>query len=160
MSFTRTDIHYVHEHRSYIHGAFPLLSPFLFACSPCSLFHLLGTLLAVTGSVHLGLRSLANWTSHFPIPCSLAPHSEILIPPRFLTPKCALISTVSRNWLSWSRTLRPQNANYVYMLVLSTLSKRKQNEALIMRIFLYQSKTNRLSTNQERNRNETNSISP
>ncbi len=38
-------------------------------CSPCSLcspFHLLGTLLAVTGSVHLFLGLLINWPLYFP----------------------------------------------------------------------------------------------
>ncbi len=80
-------------------------------CSPCSpwspysLFHFLGTLLAVTGSVHLGLRLLVNWTPHFPVLCSLAPYSNISIPPRLLTSKCTPISTVSRNRLSWSGTL-------------------------------------------------------
>jgi hypothetical protein len=58
--------HYIHGHGlqcTTIHGAFPLLlsplasSPFLPLCIP---FYLLGTLLAVTGIVHLGLRLLVN----------------------------------------------------------------------------------------------------
>jgi hypothetical protein len=58
---------YIHGHRlrcTTIHGAFPMLlsplasSPFLPLCTP---FYLLGTLLAVTGIVHLGLRLLVNW---------------------------------------------------------------------------------------------------
>jgi hypothetical protein len=56
-------IHSVHNINYNIHGALPLL--FL---SPCCLpfvplsgpFYLLGTLLAVTGFVHLGLRLLVN----------------------------------------------------------------------------------------------------
>ena len=35
-------------------------------CSPCFPFHLLGTLLAVTGSVHLFLGLLVNWPLYFP----------------------------------------------------------------------------------------------
>jgi hypothetical protein len=58
-----TDIHYVHEYNYNIHGAIPLLFylPLLNPFAPLSNpLHLLGTLLAVTGSVHLGLRLLAN----------------------------------------------------------------------------------------------------
>jgi hypothetical protein len=65
-----SSILYTHGHRLQcitIHGAFPLLlspladSPLPPFCSPFNPFYLLGTLLAVTGSVHLGLRLLANW---------------------------------------------------------------------------------------------------
>ncbi len=64
-------IFYVYGHElqcTTIHGAFPLLlsplagsllpSPFVSLSIPS---YLLGTLLAVTGSVHLGLRLLVNW---------------------------------------------------------------------------------------------------
>ncbi len=73
-----TGIHYVHEYRlQYIWRlplAFylPLLIPF---CSPFwPLFTYMETLLAVTGSAHLGLRLLVNWLpiSH-PLPQSLPP---------------------------------------------------------------------------------------
>jgi hypothetical protein len=46
-----------------IHGTFllPFYLPLLFPFAPLSTpFYLLGTLLAVTGSVHLGLRLLVN----------------------------------------------------------------------------------------------------
>jgi hypothetical protein len=43
-----------------IHGAFPLLFCLPLLIPLCSPFYLLGTLLAVTGSVHLGLRLLVN----------------------------------------------------------------------------------------------------
>jgi hypothetical protein len=43
--------------------AFLFFSPF---CSPFVSPYLLGTLLAVTGSVHLVPRLLVNWSSHFP----------------------------------------------------------------------------------------------
>ncbi len=39
----------------------PCWFSFVSLCSPFTLFYLLGTLLAVTGSVHLGLRLLVNW---------------------------------------------------------------------------------------------------
>jgi hypothetical protein len=58
------DIHYVHEHRLQYTWRIPLAflppladSPLLPFPIP---FYLLGTLLAVTGSVHLGLRLLVN----------------------------------------------------------------------------------------------------
>jgi hypothetical protein len=59
-----TGIHYIHEHRLqctwriplafYLLLLFPFRSPF-----PTPLY-LLGTLFAVTGSIHLGLRLLVN----------------------------------------------------------------------------------------------------
>ncbi len=59
---------YIHKHRLQctwrIPLAFrlPLLIPFVPLCSPfMAPFYLLETLLAVTGSVHLGLRFLVNW---------------------------------------------------------------------------------------------------
>jgi hypothetical protein len=57
---------YIHEHElqyTFIHGALPLLliSPCHFTFLPlCTPFYLLGTLLAVIGIVHLGLRLLVN----------------------------------------------------------------------------------------------------
>jgi hypothetical protein len=56
-------IHYVHNTNYNIHGAFPLLflSPCYFPFVPLfDPFYILGTLLAVTGSVHLGHRLLVN----------------------------------------------------------------------------------------------------
>jgi hypothetical protein len=45
----------------YNYGALPLLIPLCLPFAPLSApFYLLGTLLAVTGSVHLGLRLLVN----------------------------------------------------------------------------------------------------
>jgi hypothetical protein len=60
-----TGIHYVHEHNYNVHGAFPSLCylPLLSSvplCSHSSPFYLLGTLLAVTGSVQLVPRLLVN----------------------------------------------------------------------------------------------------
>ncbi len=60
-----------------IHGAIPLLfiSPCWFPFAPLSSpLYLLGTLLAVTGSVHLGLRLLVDWpplSQPFPDPSPL-----------------------------------------------------------------------------------------
>jgi hypothetical protein len=55
-------IHYVHNMDYNVHGASPLL--FLSPCCPfvplSDPFYLLGTLLAVTGIIHLGLRLLVN----------------------------------------------------------------------------------------------------
>jgi hypothetical protein len=73
-----TAIHYVHEYRLQYTWRIPLaflspladslLLPFL---TP---LYLLGTLLAVTGSVHLGLRLLVNWPPlSQPFPQSLPP---------------------------------------------------------------------------------------
>ncbi len=64
-----------------IHGAIPLLfiSPCWFPFAPFSSpLYLLGTLLAVTGSVHLGLSLLANWPPlSQPFPQSLpSPNSQ------------------------------------------------------------------------------------
>jgi hypothetical protein len=59
-------LQYMHGHElqyAIIHGAFPLLlsplasSPFLPLCTP---FYFLGTLLAVTGIIHLSPRLLVN----------------------------------------------------------------------------------------------------
>jgi hypothetical protein len=60
-----TGIHYIHEHRFDVHGTFPLLYylPLLSSvpfCSHLYPLYLLGTLLAVTGSVHLVPRLLVN----------------------------------------------------------------------------------------------------
>ncbi len=44
----------------------PLLFFLPFLCSPFVPFYLLGTLLAVIGSVHLVSRLLVNWSFHFP----------------------------------------------------------------------------------------------
>ncbi len=62
-----TSILYVHEHRLQYTWRIPLASFSPLADSPLSPldplstpFYLLGTLLAVTGSVHLGLRLLVN----------------------------------------------------------------------------------------------------
>jgi hypothetical protein len=77
---------------------FPLLSfpiPFTY----------LETLLAVTGSVHLGLCLLVNWPPHFPslahIP--LTPKSQP--PPGFLTSKYTFLRMASRTWLTRSSTV-------------------------------------------------------
>ncbi len=58
---------YIHEHRLQYEWRIPLAfapladSPFVSLLSPLSTpFYFLGTLLAVTGSVHLGLRLLVN----------------------------------------------------------------------------------------------------
>ncbi len=71
---------YIHGHRlqfTTIHGAFPLLSSPL-ASSPlsplCTPFYLLGTLLAVTGFVHLSLRLLVNWPPLFHPSPKPSPH--------------------------------------------------------------------------------------
>ncbi len=57
-----TGIHYIHEHRLQYTWRIPLA--FDLAVSPLFPFptplYLLGTLLAVIGSVHLGLRMLVN----------------------------------------------------------------------------------------------------
>ncbi len=68
-----TGIHYVHEYRLQYTWRIPLAfdSPLLPLLTP---LYLLGTLLAVTGSVHLGLRLLVNWPSlSQPFPQSLPP---------------------------------------------------------------------------------------
>ncbi len=52
-------------------------------CLPfCPLFYLLRTLLAVTGSVHLGLRLLVNW------PPLSQPFTQTLPPPNSQNPNC------------------------------------------------------------------------
>jgi hypothetical protein len=67
--------------------------------------HLLGTLRAVTGSVHLGLCLLVNCPLHFP---SLAhiPRLQNPDPLGFLTSKYTFIRMASRTWLTRSRTIR------------------------------------------------------
>jgi hypothetical protein len=57
-----TGIHLYTRTQLYVHGAFPLLYylPLLPLFPFSDPLHLLGTLLAVTGSVHLGLRLLVN----------------------------------------------------------------------------------------------------
>ncbi len=71
-----TGIHYIHKHSLQYTWRIPL------AFSPCWLpfaplsnpLYLLGTLLAVTGSVHLGLRLFVNWPPlSQPFPRSLPP---------------------------------------------------------------------------------------
>ncbi len=68
-----------------IHGASPCLNlPLLtLLCSPLPPFYLLGTLLAVTGSVHLGPRLLVNW------PALSHPSSQPLPSPNFPEPLVA-----------------------------------------------------------------------
>ncbi len=64
-----TDIHYIHGYVAAHCKKSPcfLLSPFFTPlCSPFAPLYLLGTLLAVIGSVHLVPRLLVNWSSHFP----------------------------------------------------------------------------------------------
>ncbi len=71
-----------------------LLSPFFVP------FTYLETLLAVTGSVHFGLRLLINWpplSQPFPLP----PHSKFPVPRLNMR----LTSTTSRIWLLLSRTV-------------------------------------------------------
>ncbi len=69
----------------YIHGAIPLAFLLPFANSPlsplCISFYLLGTLLAVTGIVHLGLRLLVN-CPHLPHPSPSPP-----LPSKFPEPQ-------------------------------------------------------------------------
>jgi hypothetical protein len=58
-----TGIHYVHEYVTVYYRAIPLLLLSLFSIPFCSPFvspYLLGTLLAVIGSVHLVPRLLVN----------------------------------------------------------------------------------------------------
>ncbi len=58
-----TGIHYVHEYVIVYYRAIPLLLLSLFSipfCSPFVSLYLLGTLLAVIGSVHLVPRLLVN----------------------------------------------------------------------------------------------------
>ncbi len=78
----------------------PLFAPFL-----CPLY-LLGTLLAVTGSVHLGLRLLINWpplSQPFPIP------SQLQVPSTQVNKR--LITTTSWIRLLLSRTLSSISPN-------------------------------------------------
>jgi hypothetical protein len=79
-----TGIHYIHKHRLQCTCAFPLLY------SPCwppllpflIVLYLLGTLLAVTGSVHLGLRLLETdlpFLNPFPNPSPLQiPRTQVI----------------------------------------------------------------------------------
>jgi hypothetical protein len=77
------DIHYIHEHRLQYTWHIPLAfspladSPLLLFLTP---FFLLGTLLAVTGSVHLDLRLLVNW------PPLSQPFPQTLPPPNSQNP--------------------------------------------------------------------------
>jgi hypothetical protein len=89
----------------YIHGTFPLASCFLLLpFSPISVpFYLLGTLLAVTGSVHVALGLLANKPFHFP-PLAHIPLIPKSRPPEFPNPKYTFIRTAMRTWLTRSST--------------------------------------------------------
>ncbi len=63
----------------------------------------LETLLAVTGSVHLGLRLLVNWTPHFTSLAHIPPTPKSW-PPGFLTSNYTFIKMASRTWLTRSST--------------------------------------------------------
>jgi hypothetical protein len=103
-----TGIHYVHEHRLRVRNN-PLtscFSPFPFAPHSYPLY-LLGTLLAVIGSVHIVSRLLVNWSSHFP--------PLVHIPP---IPKSPLVSP-DQNIHSLGRHREPgsqDRAQYIHLV--------------------------------------------
>ncbi len=104
-----TGIHYVHEHRLQRVQDNPLasyFSPFSFAPHSYPLY-LLGTLLAVIGSVHLVSRLLVNWSSHFP-PLAHLPPIPKSRPPEFPRSKYTFIRMTSRTWLTRSSTRTKQ----------------------------------------------------
>jgi hypothetical protein len=87
--------------------AIPLLSAFPFLillCSPFVPLYLLGTLLAVIGSVHLVPRLLVNWSSHFP-PLAHIPLIPNPGPPGSPRSKYTFIRMTSRTWLTRSSTI-------------------------------------------------------
>jgi hypothetical protein len=101
---------YTHGHKlqcTTIHGAFPLLlspltsSPFLPLCVP---FYLLGTLLAVTGSVHLVPRLLVT-TPLFPHLALVPSHPKSRPPLGFPDPNMHLIRTTLRTQPISSQTV-------------------------------------------------------
>jgi hypothetical protein len=80
----------------------PPLAPLVPLIAP---FHLLGTLLAVTGSVHLFLGMLVNWPLYFPHLPIWPPPSEIPTPWGFSRPKYTFIRTTLRTQPICSLTL-------------------------------------------------------
>jgi hypothetical protein len=104
-SFNHYKHSFIYTNTDYsVHDAFPLL--------PLLPFHLLGTLLAVTGSVHPGLRLLVNWTPQFP-PLLIYPQFQIPDPLRFLPSKYTFIRMASRTWLTRSSTLQIVQPTFV-----------------------------------------------
>ncbi len=96
-----TGIHYIHELLQWVieQSSCFLLSLFSIPfCSPFVSPYLLGTLLAVIGSVRLVPRLLVNWSSHFP-PIPLFQNPD---PPEFLRSKYTFIRTTSLTWLTRS----------------------------------------------------------
>ncbi len=94
-----TGIHYVHEHRLQYIWRNPLC--FLSPLADCFLLPFLvpstylETLLAVTGSVHLGLRLLVNWPplpQPFPNPSPLQiPRTQVIKRPTMTTSRIRLL---------------------------------------------------------------------
>ncbi len=82
---------------NYVHGIFS----FTPLCSP---FYLLGTLLAVTGSVHLLPRLLVNWLPHF-LTWLIYPPTQNPDPPGFSRSKYTPIRTTLRTQPISLRTL-------------------------------------------------------
>ncbi len=72
-------------------------------CSPFVSLYLLGTLLAVIGSVHLVPRLLVNWSSLF-LPLLIYPSFQNPDPPGFSRSKYTFIRTTSRTYLTRSST--------------------------------------------------------
>jgi hypothetical protein len=134
---------YIHGHRlqcTTIHGAFPLLSspladsPFSPLClplaPPLTPLYLLGTLLAVTGSVHLGLRLLVNW------PPLSQPFAQTLPPLNSQNPNCPRLtkttSGIIRCLLSGTFNMESKYINHVYLRV----KDGKKSEKSILNLFL------------------------
>ncbi len=122
---------YIHRHRlqcTAIYGAFPLLlsplasSPFLPLCTP---FYLLGTLLAVTGFVHLGLRLLVNWS---PLPHPSPKPSPLQIP-RTPTAQRLTKTTSGIIRLLPSRTVWPHNNCLTNISEAATFDKNKSTNS-------------------------------
>ncbi len=121
---------YVHGHElqfTTIHGALPLLllplasSPFLPFVHP---FYLLGTLLAVTGSIHLGLRLLVNWP---PLSHPLRKPSPLQIP---RTPT--------------AQRLTKTTSGIIRRLLSGTVNKILCHEVLVNRIISHRRVVNRI----------------
>jgi hypothetical protein len=110
-----TGIHYVHEYVTVNFSVIPLFSASHFPipfCSPFASLYLLGTLLAVTGSVHLVPR-LHETDLPVSLPSPIYPSFQNPDPLGFPRPKHTFTKMTSQIWVTRSSTFPSRCRHYL-----------------------------------------------
>ncbi len=129
-----SDVLYVHEHRLQYTWCIPLAFCLPLLIPLCSPFYLLGTLLAVAGSVHLGLRLLVNW------PPLSQPFPQTLPPSKFpepQSPSASLRRPQEQSGVFCPEHYLPFSSFFAKMIMNITIKPSKKGLQFLRKLLLF-----------------------